>query len=232
MVKIKLHGDMGKTLGEEWNLNVKSVGEAIRAIEMNTKKLYKYIMSQGEFGGKYQVLINEEPFIPSPDLGLENPETIRESELMIRNKNLRSIDIVPVLEGSDSKILSIVLVVIGVVLIATGVGAPGGLAAIGLSSTSVIVAGIGLVAAGVFALLSQPPKFEDFREIETGGKTSYLFSGPSNVVGEGGPVPLGYGHLLIGSQAISAAYAILQINAEDTSQILRNVNPVVPIYYP
>lgn len=236
MVKIKLHGAMGKAVGEEWNLNVKSVSEAIRAIEMNSKKLYKYIIDQGNVGGKYQILINEDLFLPSDDFRAGDIKAINESELMISNKNLKSIDIVPVLEGNDSKILGIVTLVVGVALLAVGIGG----AILGAGATvfgagtaaSVTLLGLGLAAAGVFSLLSQPPKFEDFREIETGGKTSYLFSGPTNVIGEGGPVPLGYGRLLIGSQAISAAYAIIQVNANDTSQVLRNVNPIVPIYYP
>jgi predicted phage tail protein len=235
MVKINLHGKLGEVVGKEWNLNVKSVSEAIRAIEVNSKKFYRYILEQGGMGGKYCILINEEPFVSQEELDIENPKSIMESELMIKNNNLKSLDIIPILEGSDSKMLGIITLVVGVALLAVGIPALGVLGgsgfALGFGAGSVVLLGVGLAAAGIFSLLSQPPKFEDFREIEQGGKTSYLFAGPTNVVGEGGPVPLGYGRLIVGSQAISASYAVLQINANNTSEVLRNVNPVEPIYY-
>ena len=39
-----------------------------------------------------------------------------------------------------------------------------------------------------------------------GGEPSYTFNGPVNTVGEGGPVPIGYGRLIIGSQQIFSSY--------------------------
>ena len=68
-----------------------------------------------------------------------------------------------------------------------------------------VVAGIGLLAAGVSNLLAEDPEFDDFREVEGGGRPSYVFSGPQNVVKEGGPVFIAYGRLLVGSQVIQAA---------------------------
>jgi predicted phage tail protein len=41
---------------------------------------------------------------------------------------------------------------------------------------------------------------------KSGGGKSYLFDGPTNTAGEGGPIPIGYGRLLIGSKTISATY--------------------------
>ena len=64
--------------------------------------------------------------------------------------------------------------------------------------------------------LSSPPKFEDFRQISDGTKaSSYFFNGPENTTREGGPVPVGYGELLVGSQVISASY---EIGSQLTSQ--------------
>lgn len=81
-------------------------------------------------------------------------------------------------------------------------------------STALIIAGIGLIAAGVMVLLSKPPKFDDFRE--SGGyaqkKASYLFDGPANTIREGGPVPVGYGRLLVGSQVIQTDYRAKYVN--------------------
>jgi hypothetical protein len=62
-----------------------------------------------------------------------------------------------------------------------------------------------LLVAGVSNLLTPTPKFEDVREIEGGGKPSYMFSGPQNTVREGGPVFVGYGRLLVGSHVIQTS---------------------------
>ena len=70
--------------------------------------------------------------------------------------------------------------------------------------SGMVMAGIGLMAAGISNLLTSMPEFDDFRQIEGGGRPSYLFSGPVNVIREGGPVFIGYGQLLVGSQVIQS----------------------------
>ena len=69
---------------------------------------------------------------------------------------------------------------------------------------ALVAAGIGLMSAGIANLLTPMPEFDDFRQIEGGGRPSYLFSGPANVIREGGPVFVGYGQLLVGSQVIQS----------------------------
>ena len=65
--------------------------------------------------------------------------------------------------------------------------------------------------------LMKPPKFDDFREIEETRKgQSYLFSGPQNTVNEGGPIPLGYGRALVGSQVVAQTYEVYYENADGT----------------
>ena len=63
MVKIKLHGVLGKRLKKkEWDLDVSSASEAIYAINMNTDfKLRKILLDHQENNIKYNVLINNEP---------------------------------------------------------------------------------------------------------------------------------------------------------------------------
>ena len=72
-----------------------------------------------------------------------------------------------------------------------------------------IFAVIAVVAAVVTYFLAKPPTFSDFRPIEKAKKESYLFGGPVNVIGEGGPIPVGYGRVLVGSQVVSSAYKIV-----------------------
>lgn len=222
LVNITLHGKLGEAVGKTWRLAVNSVGEAIRAIEMNSKrKLFKFLYENDRLGTKYRVLINGKDFLCASTPDIRNPKTIADSELVCHIDNLESIDIVPVIEGAD-KMISIITLVIGVILIATGVLAVAGAAFLGIGKLGagigigIGMAGLGLVAAGVINLLSRPPQFGDFREIESSqGKTSYLFNGPENVSKEGGPVPLGYGRLLCGSQVVSASYVIKSISSTD-----------------
>ena len=208
-VKIRFFGELAKKFSKEYNLLISSVGEAFHAININTKrKLYPWLIERDKVGIRYKIVINGEPFKTDHDLTVV--QNIQNSELVIKRGNLRSIDVIPVIEGADGDILGIFTIILGVVLAIVGFafGGPQWGAAL-------VIAGIGLIAGGVTNLLMRPPKFDDFREISSGGggKQSYLFGGPQNTINEGGPVPVGYGRLLVGSQVVSASYVISNINA-------------------
>lgn len=212
IVNVHLHGCLGEQVGESWNLAVKSLSEAIRFIEMNGKKLYKTLYNFDKRGIHYEVIINGRKF--KSDKELKTLDDVKNSELCMTYKDLETVDIVPVLEGADSDIfqtvLGAILIIVGIALSGTGFG------------VVLISVGLTLLASGVIGLLTKPPKFDDFREIEQGGRTSYLFAGPQNIVGEGGPVPVGYGRLIVGSQVVSAAYVIRDFNVADTSSYIRD----------
>ncbi len=206
LTEIRLHGDLGEKVGNLWKATISSVGQGMRAVEMNSKKkFYKYLIEKDREGVRYQVLINGREF-EKGELNESEPETVLKSELSIINKNIKTIDIIPVIEGAGSNALGIITTILGVLLIIVGIVlAPAGI------GVALIVAGIGLVAAGVLSLLSKPPKFESFNPP---GKGGYLFNGPENTVGEGGPIPIIYGRLIVGSLAIGASYQILNIDYE------------------
>ncbi len=215
MVKLKLHGTLWQedNIPQEWDLCADSLSEAIQGVQANCKRLYKHLLDTTKKNIKYAVIINGRNFYTENEPTPDNPKSILESELMLRNQDLKTIDIVPILEGADSKTLGIITAILGVVLIIVGIFTV---------NPGLILAGVTLLAAGVFTLLSKPPRFEDFREIEQGGKTSYLFSGPQNIVGEGGPVPLCYGSPIVGSQVVSASYVIRDFSIHNTSRIIRD----------
>jgi predicted phage tail protein len=212
MVEVELHGILAEKVKKtKWNLAVNSVGEAIRAIEANTKILYKTLYELEKDNLKYRVLINKKDFkiFKNPDEIENDLEKAIYSNLTVsyKTEDLKSIDIIPIIEGASGVITAvagIVLTIIGIVLIFTGVGAVFGAA--------LILAGIALTAAGFLSLLSSPPPFvaPEFQAPEVaakgGGGKSYLFDGPTNTRGEGGPIPVGYGRLIIGSKTVSASF--------------------------
>lgn len=211
IVEINMHGVLGEVLGRRtWKYNCKTVGQALNAIEILSKrKLYKNLLENDKKGIKYRVLINGKDFTCQETPVLEKPETIKNSELYCKIDNLKSIDIIPVLEGAGGNVMNIISLVVGVILVVVGIviivaGGPYAILGVGL-----VIAGLGLIAAGIINLLSQGPELQQFKEKQ---KTSFLFSGPVNTVNEGGPIPIGYGRLIIGSFVISASYEIDEFN--------------------
>jgi len=232
MVKIELHGILAEKLNKaNWNLAINSVSEAIRAIEANTGILYKNLYELDKQNIKYRILINKKDFkIFKPEEEIKNDfDKVMNSNLLtsFEEQVLESIDIIPILEGSGGGggFFQIIPVILGIALIFTGVGIAASAGVFGLLAASLVVAGIGLAAVGFLALLSSPPPFvapefnaPNVAGSKSGGGKSYLFDGPTNTAGEGGPIPIGYGRLLIGSKTISATYTTSYIeNASNTT---------------
>lgn len=213
MIRVNLHGKLGEDLGKSWDLDVSSVAEALRAIDANTRKFRQWLINYKD-QYEYEILIdNQNLFSDSPDF--KNYNDIKNSEFTLNiNGKVQVIDIVPSIIGSGGGIGKIFLgaaVVIGAVALA--VFTPFILPAVALG-----FAGLGLIAAGTSELLSKPPPSIPFTaqqinpiggEGESGGPTSYLFNGPVNTVGEGGPVPIGYGQLVIGGNNVFSNYEII-----------------------
>ena len=205
LVDITLHGNLGEVVGEKWKLSVKSIAEAVHAIQINSNnKLYPELIKSDKQNIKYKILVNNEQIYSEP-LEAHETQKILNSELCILKNNIKTIDIVPVLEGAGDIFESpIVGILLGGVMMMAGLGMLGFAA-----NPMLLMAGLGLVFQGVANLLSTPPKFEEFRDIEQNQlnkRASYLFGGPVNTVNEGGPVPLLYGRLLIGSQVIGSSF--------------------------
>lgn len=223
LVEINLHGSAFDGLKKQFKLAVKSCSEALHAVNVLTKNaFYARLLDNDKKNIKYVVLINKNPclFPEKPDE--KKIETILNSELVAKYESLSTIDIVPLIEGADfmsaDPLLAAIAgsdianVVTGALLIIGGFAL---LAFTGGASAIMIFAGLGLLAIGIINLLSTPPKLDDFKGPARRG--SYLFDGPQNAVGEGGPVPLVYGQLIVGSQTIATTYAI---SDRDAGQII------------
>jgi predicted phage tail protein len=281
MVKVFLHGKLGEDIGNEWELDVTSVSEGLRAIEANTKKLKKWIIDNHQ-EYVYVALINNQP------VRFNKQEKFYgvKSDLCVDFKNaLERIDIVPVIQGAFGEISK----PIGGSGFGGGwstgkgssnygggggggnfnfVGGSGGgaknsymfdqskiknkgggggggggsvitpedeeesffdffidagnfiMSFFGPLLPNLLLAGLSLLASGITALLAKPPpsipytaqQFTPSKQgeiTEAGGPTSYLFNGPVNTLGEGGPVPVGYGRLIVGGHVALVSYDIL-----------------------
>jgi predicted phage tail protein len=100
--KVRLHGDLGAEVGPEWELDVSTVGEAMKAIEyLSRRKLFKHLISKDKQNLKYQVLINEKLVTyENGEINEENLSDVEKSELVMRFEKLDTIDVVPVLQGA------------------------------------------------------------------------------------------------------------------------------------
>ena len=221
MIKVNIHGKLGQEVGEFWDLDVVSVSEALRAIEANTGKLRNFLLeNKEEF--EYQILINKENlFNEVPKF--ETIEDLKNSEFFLDiSEKVDTIDIIPEIIGSDfwSKAAGIFL---GAVSIAAAIFVPFVAPVLAFAVPGLLFAGIGLIAAGVSSLLSKPPPNVPFTAQQAdaidgsaGGPSSYLFNGPNNTVGEGGPVPVGYGELIVGGHNIMSNFSY-NVNASKSS---------------
>jgi predicted phage tail protein len=159
LTTIKFHGKFGKFMGREFKVKISSVKEAFRAVDsLSGRKFTKFFLEDKEnLNADYRVLVNGKEMASSHSK-IDTLEKATESELFMQNENLETIDIIPMVKGSDD-FMSIFIIIVGVILIATGVGSPEGFALLGMSSamttTVLVVAGIGLIAAGISNLLTE-----------------------------------------------------------------------------
>jgi predicted phage tail protein len=193
LVRVRIHGVLGKEIGQkEWPLEVSSVNEALHAINcLTSSKLFYSMNSLSSKGVRYVVKVNDK-------IQTFNEEA---NVLGLERGNLKTIDVAPVVEGAFFGNLASVL--------------GSGLMFFG-DSGLVRTLGAILLFTGMANALSKPPERPDDRVITNPSSDpqalsqSYLFGGPVNVLNEGGPVPLGYGRLIVGSQVILSAYEIQQ----------------------
>jgi predicted phage tail protein len=212
MIKVNLHGKLGQELGENWELEISTVAEAFVAIEANTKKLRKWILENIN-KCEYEILINKTNLF-NEKKEFKTIEEVYKSELYFNIKNkVSQIDIIPKIYGEfDSPYFKVAA---GAAAVAGGVALAVVYPPLAPLGIGIAIAGIGLVAGGVSELLSKPPPSVPFtaQQVnpidglgEAGGPVSYLFNGPVNTVGEGGPVPVGYGELIVGGNNVFSNY--------------------------
>lgn len=188
LTTVHLHGKLGDAIGRSiWTLSVESAAEAIRAIEAQTKRLYRHLASKTEEGVEYRVVADGQDIAGDPN------------NLLI-HREAAELHIIPVPQGASAglweTIAGVVLIIVGIILIETPIGG------------YLIMAGITLTLGGLMSLFfgPKPPITQTAtkdRGDETKNQQSYAFNGPVNTIAQGGPVPLLYGFAIVGSQTIS-----------------------------
>ncbi len=196
LTKITFHGNLAKALGrKDFELKIDSVAEGLKAVDVISKRsLSKAILENEKQNIKYKILTDEKSLF-SEDVN--DVEKVKNSEMFV-SKKYKTIDIVPVLEGAGDDAKDLGLVIGGGLLFGIGFA---------MESSTMMMIGAFAFLTGMSNLLAEPPEFEDFREIQqVNKKESYLFNGPVNTYNPGGPVPVGYGRVMVGSLTIAYSH--------------------------
>jgi len=175
---VKLYGHLAKKFGKEFNFAVHSPKEAIKALAANFSNFLTELKD-----GTYHIFVEEE------DISIEDVDS---------PTGTRTIRIVPVVFGSKG----FFKVVLGVALVALAFALPVTAPALLVSGLKTV--GMSLIFGGVSEMLFGGPQNLDSPE-PVDSRPSSLFQGAVNTVAQGGPVPVGYGRLIVGSTVIGAS---------------------------
>ncbi|MDS1916136.1 tail assembly protein [Enterobacter asburiae] len=189
LTTIRLYGALGARFGRVHKLAVQTSAEAVKALCVNFDGLEEYLMNAKKNGMTFAV------FRGQRNIGVQDFKELGGDS---------DIRIAPIMEGAKKAgmfqtILGAVLVVVGAVVGVmtswTGVG--------GVIGSGMVTAGIGMMAGGVYQMLSPQPKGLQGRD-DPDNKPSYAFGGSVNTLAMGNPVALLYGEREIGGAIISA----------------------------
>lgn len=211
MLTVRLHGHLEESYGSEFKFEAKTVREVIDALQANFDDFTEEFIKDER---AYMIVVDAE----AQEL----------SGCILPIKSNSTIDIVPAIVGAGGIFKALALIVVGAVLViatagavaaffAGTAGAATGLAGVGVSALAglagvvgqtaalAIFAGVGAIGAGlllsgVASLLAGPDGPDG-----AGEKASSL-GRTDNIVGQGVPVPIGYGRLMIGSVVLSASF--------------------------
>ena len=187
LTTIRLYGALGARFGRVHRLAVQTSAEAVKALCINFDGLESYLMNAKKNGMTFAVFRGKRNIVVDDFKDLSGNSDIR---------------IAPVMEGAKKAglfqtILGAVMVVAGIVVsgLSAGWASPVG--------GAMISAGIGMMAGGIYQMLSPQPKGLQGRD-DPDNKPSYAFGGAVNTLAMGNPVALLYGEREIGGAIISA----------------------------
>lgn len=187
LTTIRLYGVLGARFGRVHRLAVQTSAEAVKALCINLDGLESYLLNAKKNGMTFAV------FRGRRNIGADDFKNLAGST---------DIRIAPVMEGAKKAglfqtILGAVMVVAGIVVTGMTFGSAGVIGA------GIVSAGIGMMAGGIYQMLSPQPKGLQGRD-DPDNKPSYAFGGSVNTLAMGNPVALLYGEREVGGAIISA----------------------------
>ncbi|MBC8638262.1 tail assembly protein [Caballeronia sp. EK] len=186
MLTVRLYGDLRPRYGAEFRLAVHSPAEAVHALCVQLPGLRKYFIDHGA-----------QQFLVRGMFGDDHADYDESDMHYPQSEGV--LKIVPLVQGSGAAakiIAGAALAVIGLV------ASPytGGL------SMALVSMGAALAMGGIAQLLAPRQKGTATPE-KADNQPSLAFDGAVNTMGQGGPVPLGYGRMIVGSQIISVGFS-------------------------
>ena len=211
MLTVRLHGHLEESYGSEFKFEAKTVREVIDALQANFDDFTEEFIKDER---AYMIVVDAE----AQEL----------SGCVLPLGTNSTVDIVPAIVGAGGIFKALALIVVGTILVIATAGAAGAIvgglqaaAAMGISTVGATVTiggitmgvgtaliglaavgaiGAGLLLAGVASLLAGPDGPDG------AGEKGTSLSRTDNVIGQGLPVPIGYGRLMIGSVVLSASF--------------------------
>ena len=185
--KVRLHGILREKFGSEFELDVESVAEAVRALCILVQGFESFMANAHLQGIKFAIYLDD--------------RNIGADELCFATKS-SVIRISPVIDGAKSS--GILQIVVGVVMIAAAFVTGGtSLAAWGAMEAALAGAGAAMLLGGVSQMM-MPSAISNMDQNQDGNKPNYGFGGAVTTVAQGLPVPVLYGQREIGGFIISA----------------------------
>jgi len=192
LTTIKLSGLLGNKFGKEHRLDVETVGEAVRALDANRPGFKRHLSINNVPG--YEVMVGE---------GLIGEKALNEPT------GGETIQIIPIIAGAGKNIGQIIL---GAVLIAASIYFPPMASSLAVFESAAwgYMQGIGvaMMLGGMANILAPSPDLSHDQNEKTENKPNYSFNGVVNTVGQGHPIPVFYGELMVGGQIISAGMSV------------------------
>ncbi len=191
-------GRMGELFGEVHRLNVKTLQEAVHAIDTMKGGLRKYLVDCTENGVKMTVQRGDK-YIGYNELGLE----LGEEDIIITP--------IPAGAGKLGKIFA------AIALIALAIFMPELIWTVGEMTLNVNAAlftmGLGLALSGIIELTMDDPD-------ELNEDRSQMFNGPINNTKSGVPVPLAYGEMEVGGAVVNFGFTDRRITSQQGYQFV------------
>ncbi|SMG00325.1 tail assembly protein [Burkholderia singularis] len=188
---IRLYGALGARFGRLHHYVVSNSADAVRALCSMIPGFEREMMQSRDQGVAYAV------FVGKRNLSVEQLQHPCGDD---------DIRIAPILQGAKTG--GLFQLILGAALVAAAFFNPGALLG-AKAAIAVFGMGVSMAMGGIAQLLAPSPKGLSVKD-RPENTPSYVFNGPVNTTAQGGPVPLLYGELEIGSAVASAG-----IYAED-----------------